>query len=157
MGTSGLYRIAAASQKVGLGDSTPRHCNQVRPGELGSVGVVTVTYPVSIHLMDLNREEDIILKQVVKLQVGEEGGPLGVEGDGHAVEDVAATYSCLHIKDITDKKTLVGGWHMVQEPGDCGECFERKSSRKGELTGKSGRRRRQPWCSAARGNRTQTG
>ena len=47
--------IPAALQKVGLGDITPRHCNRVRPEELGSEEVVNVTDLVSIHLKDLDR------------------------------------------------------------------------------------------------------
>ena len=69
MGTLGFSRIASALQKVGLGNITPRHCNQVRLEELVSGGVVTVMDLVSIHLKYLNRGEDLILKQVVELQV----------------------------------------------------------------------------------------
>ena len=68
---------------------------------------------------------------MVNLQVGAEGGPLGVEGDNPAVCDVAATYGCLCSADITEKITFVGRWNMVQEPGDCGEYLEQNSSRKG--------------------------
>ena len=116
--------IGVAHQKVGIGNSMPRRCNRVCLEELGSGGVVTLTDPVSIHLKNLDRGEDPNLKQVVNLQVEAEGGPLGVEGDNPAVCDVAATYGCLCSADITDERTLVRGWHMVQEPGDCGEYFE---------------------------------
>ena len=65
-------------QKVVLGNIPPRRCNQVRPEDLGSGGVVTVTNLLSVHLKGLNRGEDIVLMQVVNLQVGAEGGPLVV-------------------------------------------------------------------------------
>ena len=80
--------------------------------------------PVNIQLKDINGEEDLVLKQVVDLQVGAEGGPLGVEGDSNDVRYVAAAYGCLRSTDITDERALVGGWYMVQEPEDCGEYFE---------------------------------
>ena len=124
MGTTGFSRILAALQKVGLGDSTSCCCNQVRPEELGYGGLVTVMDPLSIHLKDLNRGEDVVFMQVAKLQVGAEGGPLGVEGDSNDVRYVAAAYGCLRSTDITDERALVGGWYMVQEPEDCGEYFE---------------------------------
>ena len=37
---------------------------------------------VDVHLKDLNRGGNRVLKEVVDLQVGSEGDPLGVEGDG---------------------------------------------------------------------------
>ena len=104
--------IAASLQKVGLGNITPRHCNQVRLEELVSGGVVTMPKPVYINLKYLNRGENIVLKQVVDLKVSAEGGSLGVEGDGLAVGYVATAYGCLRSADITDE-TSVGGWHMV--------------------------------------------
>ena len=67
VGTSGFSRITAALQKVGIGNSTPCRCNRVRLEELGSGGVVTVMDPVSIHLKDIDRGEDLVLKQVIKL------------------------------------------------------------------------------------------
>ena len=70
-----------------------------------------MTDPVSIHLKDLDIWEDLVLKQVVELQVGAEGGPLGVEGDGPDVGDVAAMYRCLHITYITDER-IYGGVHQ---------------------------------------------
>ena len=84
---------------------------------------MNVTDTVSMHLKYLDRGYDLVLNQVVKLQIGAEGGPLGVEGHSPAVGDVTAVYRCLCRADITDESTLVGGWHMVQEPGDCGEYF----------------------------------
>ena len=102
---------------MGLNDIMPRHCNQVRPEELESGGVVTVTDPVSIHLKYLDRGQVLVLKQMFDLQVGAEGGPLGKEVDGPAVGDVAAAYGCLCSTEIIDEKTLVGGWQLVQEPG----------------------------------------
>ena len=68
---------------------------------------------------------------MVDLQVGAEGGPLGVEGDCTAVGYVAAAYGCVRSTDITDERTLVGGWNMFQEPGDRGEYFEQTRARKG--------------------------
>ena len=53
---------------------------------------MTATDPGSIHLKNIDREEYLILKQVVDLQVEAEGVPLGVEGDSPAVGDVAAVY-----------------------------------------------------------------
>ena len=88
---------------------------------------MTVTKPVDVHLKDI----DIWEVRVFKLQVGTEGGPLGVEGDGPDVGDVAAAHGCLRSAGITEERTSVGGWHMVQETGDCGKYLERKSSRKG--------------------------
>ena len=62
MGTSGFSRIVAALQKVGFGNSTPHRCNRIRPEELGSIGVVTVTDPVSIHLKNIGIGGDLVLK-----------------------------------------------------------------------------------------------
>ena len=39
---------------------------------------MAVTNPVSMHLIDIDRGENLVLKQVVDLQVSAEGGPLGV-------------------------------------------------------------------------------
>ena len=72
---------------------------------------------VSIQLKDINGEEDLVLKQVVDLQVGAEGGPLGVEVDDTDIGDVAVTYNFLRSTEINDERSSVGGWHMVQEPG----------------------------------------
>ena len=125
MGTSGCSRIAAALQKVGVGNSLPRYFNQAHIEELGSGVVVTVTDPVSIHLKDIDRGEDLVLKKVVDLQVRTEGGTVGVESDSLPVGDVNAVYGCLSSAEITDKRILVGGWHMIQEHGDCGKYFEK--------------------------------
>ena len=83
-----------------------------------------MTDPVSIHLKDIDIGEDLFLKQVVDLQVRPEGGPLGLEGESPAVGNVTTTYGCLCSTDITDERTSVGGWRMVQEIGDCCEYFE---------------------------------
>ena len=85
---------------------------------------MTVTDHVFIHLKDIDRGERLVLKQVVDLQVGSEGGPLVVEGDSLAVGDVKAKYGCLRNTEITDERTSVDKWHMVQEPGDCDKYFE---------------------------------
>ena len=50
---------------------------------------MTLKNPVAVHLKDINRGEVWVLKQVVDLRVGVEGGPLGVDGDGLAVGDIA--------------------------------------------------------------------
>ena len=89
-----------------------------------------MTDPVYIHLKNINRDEDIVLKQVVDLQVGADGGPLGVEDEGLDVGDVADAYRCLSNAEITDERISVGGRHMVQGPGYCGEYYERKRARK---------------------------
>ena len=62
-----VFSRIATLQKVSLSNSTPCRCNQVRPKDLGSGKVVTVTDPVSIHTKYLDRGEDLVLKQVVKL------------------------------------------------------------------------------------------
>ena len=82
-----------------------------------------MTDPVHIHLKDIYRGRDIILKQVVDLKVEAEGAPLGIEGDSPEVGDVAAMYVYLCSAEITDERTLVGRWNMVHESGDCGEFF----------------------------------
>ena len=68
---------------------------------------------------------------MVKLKVGAQFGPLGVEGDSLTVGDVASTHGCLCRTDITEERTSVGGWHMVQEPGNCGEYWESNISMRG--------------------------
>ena len=75
---------------------------------------MTVTYPVYINLKDLGRGDNLVLKQVVELQVGAEGGLLVLEVDGPDVGDVAVVYGCLRSTDIADERTSVDGWHMVQ-------------------------------------------
>ena len=90
-----------------------------------------MTNPVAVHLKDLDRGGIRVFYQVVKLKVGAECGPLGVEGDGLDAGDVAAAHCCLRSTDITEERTSVGGWYMVQEPGDCGEYLEQNSSMKG--------------------------
>ena len=64
---------------------------------------------MAINLKDLYRGNIQVLEKVVELQVGAEVGPLGVEGDGTAVGDVAATRGCLRSADITEERTSVGG------------------------------------------------
>ena len=108
VGTPGFSRIAAAIQKVGLGDSTPCCCNRVHLEDLESGRVLNVTGPLSIHLKYIDRGEYLVLKQVDEMQVGSEGVPLGVESDSLDVGDVAAVYSFLHSAEIIDESTLVG-------------------------------------------------
>ena len=90
-----------------------------------------MTNMVVVHLKDIDRGEVRFLKKVVGMQVGTEGGPLGVEGDGLDVRYVAAAHGCLRSAEIIEERTSVGGWHMFQEPGDCVEYLEQKSSGKG--------------------------
>ena len=70
---------------------------------------MTVMNPVDVHPKDLDRGDVRVFKQVVELQVGEEGGPLVVEGNGLAIGDVASTHVCLRRTDITEERTSVGG------------------------------------------------
>ena len=93
--------VAAAFQKVGIGDITPRHCNRVRLESFWSGGVVTVTNPVAVHLEDIKRGGLRVFKQVVELQVGTGRGPLGVKGDSPVLGDIAATHDCLCSAEIT--------------------------------------------------------
>ena len=48
-----------------------------------------------------------------------------------AVVDGAVAHACLRSANIPEERTSVGGWHMIQEPVDCGNYLERNSSRKG--------------------------
>ena len=79
--------IVEALQKVDLGNSPPCCCNQVRP-QLVFSGVVTVSNPVSIHLKEFDGWEVRGLHLVVHMELGAEGGPLGVELVGAGVGDV---------------------------------------------------------------------
>ena len=99
---------------------------------------MTVIDPVSIHLKDLDRGEYLVLNQVFDLQVRAEGVPLGVEGKSPSVDNVSNAYSCLLSTEITDERTSVGRWHMVQKPGDCGEYLTERGQ--GEVTVQSSRR-----------------
>ena len=89
-----------------------------------------MTNLVAVHLEYIEMWEVWVFKKVVDLQVGGEGGPLGVEGDGPVVGDFAAAHGCLRSVEITEERTYVGGWHMVQESGECEEYLKRNSSRK---------------------------
>ena len=62
--------VTKAFLKVGLGDSAPRHCKQVRLESVVLGGVVTVTIPVAVRLKDINRGNVRVFKKVVELQVG---------------------------------------------------------------------------------------
>ena len=62
---------------------------------------MTVTYPVSLYLKDIDRGGGLFLKQVDDLQIGS-------EGDSPTIGDVAAAYGCLHRADITDERTSMG-------------------------------------------------
>ena len=76
VGTVGFSGVAEAFHNVGLRNITPLHCNRVRLESVVSGGVVDVTNPVYLHLKDIDIGDTRFLKQVVKLQVGAEGGPL---------------------------------------------------------------------------------
>ena len=54
---------------MGLGNSMPRHFSRFLLEELGYGRVVTVTDLVSIYLKDLDRGDDLALKQFFGLQV----------------------------------------------------------------------------------------
>ena len=69
MGTLVFFWIAKALQKVGLGNSMPRYFSRFLLEELGYGRVVTVTDLVSIYLKDLDRGDDLALKQFFGLQV----------------------------------------------------------------------------------------
>ena len=56
-------------QKVGLCDSSPRHCNRFRTENVGSGVDATITNPVFVHLKDLDSGEIRVLEQVVDLMV----------------------------------------------------------------------------------------
>ena len=92
VGSVGFLGVTEAFQKVGLGDSAPYRCKQVRLKSVVLRVVVTLMNLVAIHLKDVKRGEVRVFKNVVELQVGVEGGPLGVAGDGPAVEDFAAAH-----------------------------------------------------------------
>ena len=114
---------------VDLGNSPPRRCNRVRP-ESVFFGVVTVSDPVSIHLKKLNIWELRGLQLVVHMELGAEGRPLGVEFVGAGVGDVTSADGSLRSAEITDEITPEGGWHGVQEHGDCGEWYLREKRSK---------------------------
>ena len=65
---------------------------------------------VDIHLKDINRGEVRVFKQVVDLQVGAEGSPLVVEGDGPDVGDVAVAHGYLRSVEITPGGVVPGHW-----------------------------------------------
>ena len=78
VGAVGFSGVAAAFQKVCLGNSAPRLYNRFRLALVGSGRVVTVTNPVDVHLKDIDRGEVWFFKMVDDLLVGAEGGPLVV-------------------------------------------------------------------------------
>ena len=103
---------------MGLGDSSPRRCNRVRP-DTGLLGVVSVTNPVSVHLKQFDHRRVRVLKPVVDLEVGAEGSPLFVEVGGTSVGNVTSPDCRLRRAEITDETTAFGGWQTVQKEGDC--------------------------------------
>ena len=107
-------------QKVSICDIPPHCYNQVRLEERGSGVEATVTEPVSVHLKDLDIGYIRVLKQVVHMEVGVEGIPPAIQGNGEAVVDLTALYGCLQRADMPNKRTYMGGWHICHKPGDCG-------------------------------------
>ena len=105
-----------------------------------------MTNPVAVHLKDVDIGQVRVFKHVVELQVGAEGGPLGVEGNGLAVGYVASTHGCLRSTEITNENTSVGGCHMVQEPGDCGENLEQRVQGRVDWESRSSGRHCRTWC-----------
>ena len=73
--------VATSLQKVGICNISPRRCNQFQLENRGSGGEATVTYPVSVHLKDIDSGKIRFLEQVIQLEVVAEGRPLDIEGD----------------------------------------------------------------------------
>ena len=67
---------------------------------------------------------------MVERQVSAEVSPLVLEGEVLDVGDVIDALVIFYSAEITEERTYVGSWHTVQEPGDCEEYLEQKSSRK---------------------------
>ena len=55
------------------------------------------------------------------MELGAEGGPLGVEFVGAGIGYVTSSDGSLRSAEMTDEITAEGGWHCVQELGDCKE------------------------------------
>ena len=55
------------------------------------------------------------------MELGAEGGPLGVEFIGAGIGNVTSSDGSLRSAEMTDEITAEGGWHCVQELGDCEE------------------------------------
>ena len=118
---------------MGLGDSTPRHCNRVCP-DTRSLRVVSVTNHVSIHLNEFDGWCVRTLKAVVDLEVGPEGCPLFVDVVGARVGNMIPSDRCPRSAEITDKVTSLGGRQVVQEEGDCwGLYLQERMERKDGL------------------------
>ena len=78
-----------------------------------------MTNPVSIHLKEFDCWGVRVLKPVVDLEVGTEGGPLLVEASGTSVRNVTSPDYCLCRAENTDETTALGGRQAVYEEGDC--------------------------------------
>ena len=70
-GTFGFSRVVEAFQKVDLGDSASRRCNQFSP-DIAFSGVVSVTDLVSIYLKKFDGWELRGLQLVVHMELGAE-------------------------------------------------------------------------------------
>ena len=93
---------------MGLGNISPRRCNQVCP-DTRLRRVVAVTYLVSKHSKDLDGWELMILKAIANAKVGAVGHPVLIEGIRPGVGNVSSGDSCPRSTDITDEVTALGG------------------------------------------------
>ena len=67
METVVFYGVVVTFQKLGIDDSIPRCCNQVRLDSVGLGGVLTITNPVAVHLKNIERKDIWVLKHVTDL------------------------------------------------------------------------------------------
>ena len=70
------------------------------------------------------------MQLVVHMELGAEGGPLGVEFIGAGIGNVTSSDGSLRSAEMTDEITVEGGWHGIQELGDCGEWYIREKRSK---------------------------
>ena len=64
------------------------------------------------------------------MELGTEGGPLGVELIGAGVGDVNPLGGSLCSAKMTDTVTVEGWWHGIQELEECGEWYLREKRSK---------------------------
>ena len=57
------------------------------------------------------------------MELGTEGGPLGVELVGAGVGEVTSSDGSLRSANMTDEITAEGRWYGIQELGDYGEWY----------------------------------
>ena len=67
---------------------------------------------------------------VVHMELGVEGGPLGVDLVSAEVGDVTPSDVSLRSVTTKDEITTEGRWHGIQELGDCGEWYLREKRSK---------------------------